>query len=62
MASQHMDAAMVIFAEKVQPSLEEIGRQAVVAGGTTDPRPGVGFGRLLRQVRAQQPGDRSYCC
>jgi methyl-accepting chemotaxis protein len=29
MASQHMDAAMVIFAEKVQPSLEEIGRQAV---------------------------------
>ena len=29
MASQQMDAAMVIFAQKVQPSLEEIGRQAV---------------------------------
>jgi methyl-accepting chemotaxis protein len=29
MASQQMDAGMVIFAQKVQPSLEEIGRQAV---------------------------------
>ena len=29
MAKQQMDAAMVIFAQKVQPSLEEIGRQAV---------------------------------
>jgi methyl-accepting chemotaxis protein/methyl-accepting chemotaxis protein-1 (serine sensor receptor) len=29
MARQQMDAAMVIFAQKVQPSLEEIGRQAV---------------------------------
>jgi methyl-accepting chemotaxis protein len=29
MANQQMDAAMVIFAQKVQPSLEEIGRQAV---------------------------------
>ena len=28
MASQQMDAGMVIFAQKVQPSLEEIGRQA----------------------------------
>jgi methyl-accepting chemotaxis protein len=29
MASQQMDAGMVIFAQKVQPSLEEIARQAV---------------------------------
>src|ERR1017187_5866372 len=29
MDKQQMDAAMVIFAQKVQPSLEEIGRQAV---------------------------------
>jgi len=29
MADQHMDTGMVIFAQKVQPSLEEIGRQAV---------------------------------
>jgi methyl-accepting chemotaxis protein len=29
MASQQMDAGMVIFAQKVQPNLEEIGRQAV---------------------------------
>lgn len=29
MANQQMDAAMVIFAQKVQPRLEEIGRQAV---------------------------------
>ena len=29
MASQQMDNAMVIFAQKVQPSLEEIGLQAV---------------------------------
>src|ERR1035441_9930529 len=29
MGKQQMDAAMVIFAQKVQPSLEEIGRQAV---------------------------------
>ena len=29
MASQQMDAGMVIFAQKVQPSLEEIGRQAI---------------------------------
>jgi methyl-accepting chemotaxis protein/methyl-accepting chemotaxis protein-1 (serine sensor receptor) len=29
MDRQQMDAAMVIFAQKVQPSLEEIGRQAV---------------------------------
>src|SRR5450759_1582769 len=29
MARQQMDAGMVIFAQKVQPSLEEIGRQAV---------------------------------
>jgi methyl-accepting chemotaxis protein/methyl-accepting chemotaxis protein-1 (serine sensor receptor) len=29
MAKQQMDAGMVIFAQKVQPSLEEIGRQAV---------------------------------
>src|ERR1035437_1893019 len=29
MASQQMDVAVVIFAQKVQPSLEEIGRQAV---------------------------------
>ena len=29
MASQQMDAGMVIFAQKVQPTLEEIGRQAV---------------------------------
>ncbi len=29
LASQQMDAAMVIFAQKVQPTLEEIGRQAV---------------------------------
>jgi methyl-accepting chemotaxis protein/methyl-accepting chemotaxis protein-1 (serine sensor receptor) len=29
LASQQMDAGMVIFAQKVQPSLEEIGRQAV---------------------------------
>ena len=30
MAKQQMDAAMVVFAQKVQPSLEEIGRQAVL--------------------------------
>jgi methyl-accepting chemotaxis protein/methyl-accepting chemotaxis protein-1 (serine sensor receptor) len=29
MASQQMDAGMVIFAQKVQPTLEEIGRQAI---------------------------------
>ena len=29
MANQQMDAGLVIFAQKVQPSLEEIGRQAV---------------------------------
>jgi methyl-accepting chemotaxis protein len=29
MASQQMDSGMVIFAQKVQPSLEEIGRQSV---------------------------------
>jgi methyl-accepting chemotaxis protein len=29
MASQQMDTGMVIFAQRVQPSLEEIGRQAV---------------------------------
>ena len=29
MASQQMDAGMVIFAQKVQPNLEEIGRQAI---------------------------------
>ena len=28
-----------------------------VAGGTADPRPGVGIGRLLRQIRAQHRGD-----
>ena len=53
MANQQMDAALSIFAQKVQPRLEEIGREAVVAGGTAESGSGVGIGSLRRQVGAQ---------
>jgi hypothetical protein len=36
MANQQMDQALVIFAQKVQPSLEEIGRQSVSAGRSVE--------------------------